>query len=100
MLRKVMCLAGVYICSYLLYLTKYVGICLGHCNLINYSLGLAWFLVGLLVKGSIKRIWAILGIIGILYFVLREFFDGFCLYCTIIHMIAIGAIVSLKTDQK
>ena len=100
MLRKVICLIGICICGYLLYLTEYVGICLGHCDPMNYSLGLSWFLVGLLIRGSIKRIWAALGIIGILYFVLRELFEGFCLYCTIIHMIAIGAIVSLKTDQK
>jgi len=96
----VICIIGIFICGYMLYLTEYVGVCLGHCDPTNYSLGFLWFLIGMFVRGNVRIFWAILGILGILYFVFREFFEGFCLYCTIIHLVAVCAILSLKIDLK
>lgn len=101
MLREVVCLIGLSVCGYLLYLTEYVGICLGHCDPLNYSLGIAWFLAGIVVRNKrVLKIWAILGLIGIAYFVIREIFEGFCFYCTIVHLIGIVSIISLKIDLK
>ncbi len=101
MLRKVVCSIGLALCWYLLYLTEYVGICLGHCDPFNYCLGSAWFLLGIVVeRDKIVKFWAILGLIGIAYFVVREFFEGFCFYCTILHVLGLTAILSLKIDLK
>ncbi|ADB57111.1 hypothetical protein Arcpr_0034 [Archaeoglobus profundus DSM 5631] len=99
MLRKVICAVGLVVCGYLLYLTEYVGICLDHCDPFNYSLGLAWFLIGLILKERGLQIWALAGLLGIAYFVIRELFEGFCLYCTFIHLIALTAVLSTKTDR-
>ncbi len=100
MLRKVICAIGLVVCGFLLYLTEYFGICLGHCDPFNYSLGLAWFLSGLILRGRILKVWALAGGLGVVYFVVRELFEGFCLYCTIIHIIALTSIVSSKRDWE
>ncbi|WP_456328470.1 hypothetical protein [Archaeoglobus sp.] len=100
MLRRVICLIGFVVCGYLLYLTEYVGLCLGHCDPFNYSLGIFWFLSGLILRGRILKIWALAGIVGIAYFVVREVFEGFCFYCTLIHIIALISIISSKRDWK
>ena len=89
MLRKLICSAGLLLCGYLLYLTEFVGLCLGHCDPLNYSLGSAWFLAGLILKNRLLKIWALLGVLGVGYFVVREIFEGFCFYCTVIHLIAL-----------
>ena len=101
MLREVICSIGLILCGYLLYLTEYIGICLDHCDPFNYSLGFAWFFFGIIIRrNKILKIWAILGLIGIFYFITREIFEGFCLYCTVIHILGIASILSLKKDLK
>ncbi len=101
MLRELICFVGLCLCGYLLYLTEYVGLCLGHCDPLNYSLGIAWFLTGIVVRSrKVLKVWAVIGLIGITYFVIREFFEGFCFYCTVIHLIGIASILSLKTGLK
>lgn len=96
------CLAGLTLCSYFLFLTEYVGVCLSHCDPVNYSLGVAWFSIGILLgilptQKNLSILWAIIGILGVLYFVTREFFEGFCPYCTLLHVITVaGAILALS----
>ena len=92
MLRKVICLAGFIFCGYLFYLTEFVGLCLGHCDPLNYSLGSAWFFAGLILKNRFLRVWALSGVLGIGYFVIGEIFEGFCFYCTVIHVITLCCI--------
>ncbi len=101
MLREILCALGLILCGYLLYLTEYFGICLGHCNLDYYTLGLVWFLLGILIRdGRLLNIWAIVGLVGVAYFVTLEIFEGFCLYCTILHILGIMSIFSLKIDRR
>ena len=101
MLREIFCAIGLVLCGYLLYLTEYFGICLGHCNPVYYTMGLAWFLLGIVIRSyRILKIWAIGGLAGIAYFVTLEIFEGFCLYCTIAHIVGIVSMLGLKIDQK
>ena len=99
MLRKLICLVGLILCGYLLYLTEFVGLCLGHCDPTNYSLGIAWFLAGAILRSehairkvNLLKAWGLLGVLGVGYFMVREVFEGFCFYCTIIHVIALSCV--------
>uniref|UniRef100_A0A7J3TG25 Vitamin K epoxide reductase domain-containing protein n=1 Tax=Geoglobus ahangari TaxID=113653 RepID=A0A7J3TG25_9EURY len=97
----IICLAGLILCGYLLYLTEYVGLCLGHCDPLNYWFGMAWFFVGLILKNRFLKIWALLGVLGVGYFVTREILEGFCFYCTVIHLIALCCVaLTLWNLQK
>lgn len=98
---KILCVIGIIFCSYFLYLYEVRGVCLGHCNPLNYSLGLFWFAVGLFVhyRKPLNLVWATLGILGVIYFVCMECVVGFCKYCTILHIIGISAIfLSVRED--
>jgi uncharacterized membrane protein len=88
---------------YLIYIYYFVGLCLGHCNPFNYSLGLIWFTIGIFVDRFGRRwvdLWSIAGIIGVAYFVLLETIEGFCEYCTILHALGLTAIAFAQKNRQ
>jgi len=72
----------------------------GYCDPLNYSLGLAWFTAGIFIDERFTKLWSILGISGVAYFVVREIFEGFCQYCTLLHVIGLIAIASFHRPLK
>ena len=95
LLQRLVCAFGFLFSAYLLYTYEVIGICLGHCNPLNYSLGLIWFGMGILILKFHKyvNLWSAGGLAGIVYFVYLETIEGFCLYCTILHILGLTAIV-------
>jgi hypothetical protein len=97
-LQRLTSALGLAICLYFLYEYHYVGLCIGHCNPNYYAFGSLWFASGIVVRGWIVKAWSVVGILGIVYFVVLEILTGFCLPCTTLHLIGITAIAFAQKD--
>ncbi len=77
--------------------------CLSEYNLLFSVLGLIWFTAGFFVlfvnKKLVKLVWAILGFVGIAFFVSLMIIENyFCPYCSLAHVVGgTAAILSLRT---
>ena len=103
LLQKLTCAIGLAVSFSLIYIYYFVGLCLGHCNPLNYSLGFVWFAIGIFVDRFGKRwvdLWSVAGVVGVVYFVLLEMIEGFCEYCTILHVLGLTAIALAQKNQK
>ncbi len=77
--------------------------CLSEYNLLFSILGLIWFTAGFFVilveKRQVRVVWAILGFVGIAFFVSLMIIENyFCPYCSLAHVVGgAAAILSLRT---